>query len=284
MYNKNPYIILGIDNNATISEIKKAYKKIALENHPDKHHFSKDKDKHAEKFREASEAYSFLINNNSENNEYWKSMWDDIKHDYNNENSFFKNLAKIFVNSEYINKNNKNIFKYTNLPITHNISVNVSYNEIYNNLEKKLRLILKHINEPIYIKIKCKDAFPITNKIYIDDEDIEHQITIKINLKKFKNFKHIITDNKIDFITTIDLNLLDIINGYNTKIMYIDNTERYIYIPPFTYNKYEIKNLGINNGSLILNINYIKLTEQYYNKLNDNDKHKFLELLYKIFK
>lgn len=33
---KNPYIILGISINSTYSDIKNAYTKIALKNHPDK--------------------------------------------------------------------------------------------------------------------------------------------------------------------------------------------------------------------------------------------------------
>ena len=34
--NKNPYKILGINENSSIEEIKKSFKKIALECHPDK--------------------------------------------------------------------------------------------------------------------------------------------------------------------------------------------------------------------------------------------------------
>ncbi len=53
------YEILGIDRNASSDEIKKAYRTLALQNHPDK--VPPDKKKKAEeKFKEISEAYAVL--------------------------------------------------------------------------------------------------------------------------------------------------------------------------------------------------------------------------------
>lgn len=50
---KNYYEILGVDKNASVDEIKKAYRKKAIEHHPDK---GGDEDK----FKEAAEAYETL--------------------------------------------------------------------------------------------------------------------------------------------------------------------------------------------------------------------------------
>ncbi|UCF11939.1 MAG: molecular chaperone DnaJ [Thermoplasmatales archaeon] len=56
MVKRDYYEILGIDKNASKSEIKKAYRKLALKYHPDK-----NPDKNAEeKFKEISEAYAVL--------------------------------------------------------------------------------------------------------------------------------------------------------------------------------------------------------------------------------
>ncbi len=54
---KDLYDIIGIDKSASVGEIKKAYRKIAMKFHPDKN----PDDKEAEKrFKEAAEAYAIL--------------------------------------------------------------------------------------------------------------------------------------------------------------------------------------------------------------------------------
>lgn len=54
---KNYYEILGINSNATATDIKKAYRKLALIHHPDKNQGDK---KSEEKFKEIVEAYEVL--------------------------------------------------------------------------------------------------------------------------------------------------------------------------------------------------------------------------------
>ena len=56
MPKRDYYEILGINNNASKDEIKKAYRKLALKYHPDKNP-TKDAE---EKFKEISEAYAVL--------------------------------------------------------------------------------------------------------------------------------------------------------------------------------------------------------------------------------
>ncbi len=51
------YEVLGIQKGATVSEVKKAYRKVAIKHHPDK---NPDDESAAERFREATEAYEVL--------------------------------------------------------------------------------------------------------------------------------------------------------------------------------------------------------------------------------
>lgn len=54
---KDYYQILGVTKGANDQEIKKAYRKLALENHPDKHKGNKESE---QKFKEINEAYEVL--------------------------------------------------------------------------------------------------------------------------------------------------------------------------------------------------------------------------------
>jgi len=54
--NKDYYKVLGIDKNASVDDIKKAYRKLALKYHPDKN----GDEESAQKFKEINEAYQVL--------------------------------------------------------------------------------------------------------------------------------------------------------------------------------------------------------------------------------
>ena len=62
MAKKDYYEVLGVDKNASANDIKKAYRKLAIQYHPDKQHDKSDAEKKEaeEKFKEAAEAYSVL--------------------------------------------------------------------------------------------------------------------------------------------------------------------------------------------------------------------------------
>jgi molecular chaperone DnaJ len=59
MAKKDYYHVLGVDRGASAEEIKKAYRKLALQHHPDR---NRDNPEAEERFKEASEAYSVLGN------------------------------------------------------------------------------------------------------------------------------------------------------------------------------------------------------------------------------
>ena len=57
MAKRDYYEVLGVDRNASANDIKKAYRKLAIQYHPDKNPDNKEAE---EKFKEAAEAYSVL--------------------------------------------------------------------------------------------------------------------------------------------------------------------------------------------------------------------------------
>src|SRR2546427_3831457 len=54
------YEILGVDRNASEEEIKKAYRRLARQHHPDTQTSEEEKKKAEEKFKEINEAYATL--------------------------------------------------------------------------------------------------------------------------------------------------------------------------------------------------------------------------------
>lgn len=62
MSQKDYYKILGVSENASEADIKKAYKKLAIKYHPDKHHNSDGRESAEARFKEVSEAYYVLGN------------------------------------------------------------------------------------------------------------------------------------------------------------------------------------------------------------------------------
>ena len=57
MAKRDYYEVLGVQKNATKDEIKKGYRKLAVQYHPDKNPGDKEAE---EKFKEATEAYEIL--------------------------------------------------------------------------------------------------------------------------------------------------------------------------------------------------------------------------------
>lgn len=294
---KNPYKILGITKNTSIEEIKKIYKKIALECHPDKTLNEPDniRDIMNTKFKEATEAYKIIIDNpnidytdsddnyNYENYNY--NDWIDMFSEFINTSeakSYISNIAEIFRDNNIIK--NKKFYKFANIPLIHKVTLNVTYKELINNSKKKIQLLLKNISEPILITIYSLDSFPSINKIYIDDDDVTHEIEIKIKIIKNELFTHKIINNKINIYYKLKYNLYDYLNGYTTRIKYIDDEYIDINIPKFISKKYEIKDKGINGGSLIIKIKLrnSNINIDNWNKLEDTEKDYFNKILFRI--
>ncbi|MDD6770970.1 MAG: DnaJ domain-containing protein [Inconstantimicrobium porci] len=81
---RNPYEVLGVNENASEAEIKKAYRELAKKYHPDQYGTNPLKELAEEKMREINEAYDSLMKNpqgsnntySSQQNNYSNSAYD----------------------------------------------------------------------------------------------------------------------------------------------------------------------------------------------------------------
>lgn len=94
------YEILGVDRNATKEELRKAYRKLAMQYHPDRNPNNKEAE---EKFKEAAEAYEVL------NDDEKKARYDRFGHEgvrsqgynpgFTDVNDIFSHFSDIFGGS-----------------------------------------------------------------------------------------------------------------------------------------------------------------------------------------
>ena len=70
---KNPYEVIGVKENASKEEIKKAYRDMAKKYHPDQYGTNPLKDLAEDKMRELNEAYDYLMKNTPDNSGFSNS-------------------------------------------------------------------------------------------------------------------------------------------------------------------------------------------------------------------
>ncbi|WP_373897680.1 DnaJ domain-containing protein [Haloimpatiens sp. FM7315] len=93
---KNPYEVLGINENASIDEIKKAYRAMAKKYHPDQFTENPLIELAEEKMRDINEAYDYLMKNHSSSNSYSQNYNSgSYKNSSNGENSDYMNYQSI---------------------------------------------------------------------------------------------------------------------------------------------------------------------------------------------
>ena len=100
MNKRDYYEILGIAKTATKDEIKKAYRKIAMQFHPDRNPDNKEAE---EKFKEATEAYE-VLGDEEKRARYDRYGFSGMRegqdfHGYSNVNDIFSHFSDIFGGS-----------------------------------------------------------------------------------------------------------------------------------------------------------------------------------------
>jgi len=97
MAKKDYYEVLGVSKTATTDELKKAYRKLAMQYHPDRNPDDKDAE---QKFKEAAEAYE-VLNDADKRAKYDRFGHQGMRggqdfHGFNNANDIFSHFSDIF--------------------------------------------------------------------------------------------------------------------------------------------------------------------------------------------
>src|SRR5690606_13501670 len=98
MAKKDYYEILGVERNASKDDLKKAYRKLAMQYHPDRNPGNKEAE---EKFKEAAEAYE-ILNNDDKRARYDRFGHDGVKgsgfgsQGFSDINDIFSHFSDIF--------------------------------------------------------------------------------------------------------------------------------------------------------------------------------------------
>lgn len=134
--NKDYYSILGVDKNATKSEIKKAYKKLVKDTHPDRH-----PEKEAQ-FKEISEAYEILSDDKK------RGEYDDPMSRFGYSDSAFDG----FGHFGFWGMQQNQVAPGEDV----HVSLNISIEDIYNLKEKTIRYSYKK---------RCKHCEETNNRV-----------------------------------------------------------------------------------------------------------------------
>jgi len=225
---KDLYKILNIDKSSTDNEIKKAYKKLAFQYHPDKNKSSDSESK----FRGISEAYDILMNTDKRRM-YDNFGYDSISGDIPQINplDLFQSLFNVDFTGLGENMNS-NIFVFSDLSSMPFMNSNpvMKYNlecsleELYNGTQKEFSILhnKKEIGQKstkyvINVKKGSKNGDNIVVKEggnYIPELNIVEDLVIQIVELEHDRYKR----NDNDLYITENITLCEALTGVNISI------------------------------------------------------------------
>ena len=205
---KNYYEILGVSKTCTKNEVKKAYRKLAIQYHPDKNPYGE------EKFKEISEAYQ-VLNNTSTKDAYDTDNYFtfDFKDSLDVFNSFFDSINPIW--GEYL-KNTVNQFaenildeKITSKDIIETFQSSKFIDRTTNTLNKFMKQTTSETMAKYYEYIIEESQLEKEDEYFIDiDLDF---------LSQYSHLKLIVLNKNTKKIYELDLSFTDFTIEFNNK-------------------------------------------------------------------
>ncbi len=217
---KDYYQILQIEKNASPSDIKKAYHKLALIYHPDK---NPNNSEASEKFKEISQAYSVL--SDPEKRKMYDLSGDDEEYAFN------ENDIDPFIIFNTIFQNHLNSFMSGGLQFERTFDmnnvfngfVNEGLNESFPNIKIQVHSIPLHTG---FSNLNQDDIRFLQEEYEEDEEDFPPGLShlfgnvFKHSKKNKKPKKQIIKEKPDDIIINIKVSLKDILNKEKKQISF----------------------------------------------------------------
>jgi len=235
---KNYYQSLGIEENASMDEIKKAFRSLASRYHP-------DKGGDTAKFQEIQEAYSILGDENK------KQQYDmERKNPFPQFHFRSRNFDGINPFEEIFNFGSEDFFRQGNRRKNKNIriGITVSLEDTLAPIEKYIQIKtssgLKNVRIDIPRGIRSQQTFKYSG---LGDESNPNFSPGDLIVDVFISPNEKFQISGSDLITIIKIDCLDAITGCQTKIQGLDGKELEFNILPGTQPgaKYKLKGQGL---------------------------------------
>ena len=270
--------ILGLDETSTEADIKKAYKSIALKTHPDKL-VDLDENERNEKelqFKEASEAYKRLIDNN------FSDIFDDIFGGSEGMASMFggsEGMASMFGGSDgmkmFSGMANK-LFQSQSFQSIFKTSVKITYYDLI--YKRKLEKQFNLCGMPTKAIIDCS-KFP---KQFITRSFNGLSSTAEIDFK-FEDddvYESIIHQSgKVDLIYQMKISHYDYYKGFNHSFVHIDGNNVSFKAKRMSKKTLKIKNRGLNGGDLLIKMILYNPSNSKLKNISNEEYENFLNIL-----
>lgn len=271
--------ILGLNETATETDIKKAYKSIALKTHPDKLVDLDDNERNEKElqFKEASEAYKRLIDNN------FSDIFDDIFGDSEGMASMFggsEGMASMFGGNEgmasmFSGMANR-LFQSQSFQSIFKTSVKITYYDLI--YKRKLEKQFNLCGIPTKAIIDCS-KFP---KQFITRSFNGLSSTAEIDFK-FEDddvYESIIHQNgNVDLIYQMKISHYDYYKGFNHSFVHIDGNDVSFKVKRMSKKTLKIKNRGLNGGDLLIKMVLYNPSNSKLKDISNEEYESFLNTL-----
>lgn len=270
----DPYEILGLTYPCSKDQIKTRYYELAKKHHPDKlsHLSDNEKKENEQKFKKINVAYELLTKSdfNDTSKTEWKGMWSYVETMMNNPD-VMQNMSEILQKMFHVVRE----YKKTNNKTDHHISVQVTLEEVHMRKEKKLRLFLRNMEEPIFITVDC-GTYPNFCYTHItENKTLLIHITFELKIHDLYSIDFLYDSN--DLFCQLNIDLHEYLSGVTKDILYLDGTTLEVKIPAFNKEPIIIQDKGLySSGKLTI---YINVNLPIKNNICENKINKIIKYL-----